>query len=333
MEAGKTLGWNVTLVDGAFGADDGYNKGIRQAIAAHANGIILVSIDCNMVTEPLLEAKSAGLKVLGQSSFACTDDPSLMTPMNYSSSTPSLASFGQAEGVAQADYIIAKTDGKAKILSFRFVGNAFAIQITNGFNSEIARCTGCSVKDADITLSDYGTLSAFSRKVSSALLAAGDVDGVRVPFNSFITGGVGQAVVNAGKAANTLVVGSEGFEANLNLIREKRGQSAAIASDQQWIGWGSADAMNQVFAGGEPAPAGIGFKLVDRRLQPAAIGRLPFGGGFQVGVQGRLGKVNTFHRRPAFLQAAEYHAERVFNFFEQDGPRVVSRLHLCCRSS
>jgi ribose transport system substrate-binding protein len=271
LEVAKTLGWNVTLVDGAFGANDGYNKGIRQAIAAHADGIILVSIDCNMVTQPLREAKSAGLKVIGQNSFPCADDPSLMTAMNYSSSTPSLAWFGQAEGVAQADYIIAKTDGKAKILSFRFVGNAFAIQITDGFNSEIARCTGCSVKDADITLSDYGTLSAFSRKVSSALLAAGDVDAVRVPFDSFITGGVGQAVVNAGKAANTLVVGSEGFEANLNLIREKRGQSAAIASDQQWIGWGSADAMNRVFAGGDPAPAGIGFKLVtaDYNLPPS----------------------------------------------------------------
>jgi len=263
VDAGKTLGWNVTLVDGAFGANDGYNKGIRQAIAAHANGIILVSIDCNMVTQPLREAKSAGLKVIGQNSFPCADDPSLMTPVSYSSGTPSLASFGQAEGIAQADYIIAKTDGKAKILNFRFVDNTFAIQITKGFDSEIAKCTGCSVKPADIALSDYGTPSGFSRKVSSALLGAGDVDAVRVPFDSFITGGVGQAVVNAGKAANTLVIGSEGFEANLNLIREKRGQSAAIASDQQWIGWGSADAMNRVFAGGEPAPAGIGFKLID----------------------------------------------------------------------
>jgi ribose transport system substrate-binding protein len=263
VRAGETLGWNVTLVDGAFGANDGYNKGIRQAIAAHANGIILVSIDCNIVTQPLREAKSAGLKVVGQKSFPCADEPPLMTPMSYSSSTPTLASFGQAEGVAQADYIIAKTDGKAKILNFRFVDNTFAIQISNGFNSEIAKCTGCSVKDADITLSDYGTPSGFSRKVGPALFASGDVDAVRVPFDSFITGGVGQAVVNAGRAANTLVVGSEGFEANLNLIRENRGQSAAIASDQQWIGWGSADAMNRVFAGGEPAPAGIGFKLVD----------------------------------------------------------------------
>jgi ribose transport system substrate-binding protein len=263
VEAGQTLGWNVTLVDGAFGANDGYNKGIRQAIAAHANGVILVSIDCSFVIQALREAKSAGLKIVGQSAFTCADDPSLMTVMSYSSATPDLATFGQAEGIGQADYIIAKRDGKAKVLNFRFIDNTLAIQITNGFTSEISKCTNCSVKDADIALSDYGTPSGFSRKTSTALLGAGDVDAIRVPFDSFITGGVGQAVVNAGKAASILVVGSEGYAANLNLIREKRGQSAAVASDQQWTGWGGADAMNRLFANDQPAPAGIGFKLID----------------------------------------------------------------------
>lgn len=263
VEAGKILGWNVTMIDGAFGMNDGYNKGIRQAIAAHADGVILVSIDCNRVTQPLREAKAAGIKIVGQNGFTCADDPSLMALENYSVATPGLADFGQAEGSAQADYIIAKLKGKAKILNFRFVDNTFAIQITNGFSSEIAKCTGCTVKNGDIALTDYGTPTGFTQKVNSSLLGAGDVDAARVPFDSFITGGVGPAVVNAGKAASMLVVGSEGFEANLNLIREKRGQSVAFASDQQWIGWGAADAMNRVFAGGQPAPAGLGFKLID----------------------------------------------------------------------
>ena len=50
--------------------------------------------------------------------------------------------------------------------------------MTNGFNSEIAKCTGCSVKDADITFSGLRHAVRFFRKVSSALLAAGDVDAV-----------------------------------------------------------------------------------------------------------------------------------------------------------
>jgi ribose transport system substrate-binding protein len=263
VEAGKALGWNVTLVDGNFGVNDAYNKGIRQAVAAHADGVILVSVDCNRVTQALREAKAAGVKVVGQNGFTCADDPSLMALENYSMATPDLAAFGQAEGAAQAAYIIAKRNGKSKILNFRFVDNTFAIQITNGFTTKMAECGDCVVKNGDIALSDYGTPTGFTQKVNASLLAAGDVDAVRVPFDSFITGGVGPAVVNAGKAANTLVIGSEGFEANLNLIRQKRGESVAFASDQAWIGWGAADALNRVFAGGQPAPAGIGFKLID----------------------------------------------------------------------
>ena len=272
VEAAQALGWKVTLVDGMFGANDGFNKGIRQAIAAHADGIIAVTVDCNRVTQALREAKSAGVKVIGQNGFACADDPSLMTPINYSAATPSLALFGQAEGVAQADYIIAKTNGTAKILNFRFVDSTFAIQITNGFESGIAKCSGCAVKDADIAMSDYSTPSGFSRKASAALLGAGDTSVVRVPFDSFVTEGVGQAVVNAGKAAETLVIGTGGYDANLNLIREKRGQSAVIASDQQWVGWSAVDAMNRVFAGDQPAPGGIGFKLIDADHNLPALG-------------------------------------------------------------
>ncbi len=278
VEAGKTLGWDVTLVDGAFNANGGYEKGIRQAIAAKADGLIVVSIDCGIVSQPLREAKAAGVKVVGQNSFTCADDPSLMTTMRYSTTTPDLAAFGQAEGVAQAAYIVAKTNGTAKILNFRFVDNTFAIQITKGFETEIAKCTTCEVQNADIALSDYGTPTGFARKANTALLGAGDVKVVRVPFDSFVTSGVGQAVVLAGKASSILVIGSEGFEANLNLVREKRGQSVAVASDQQWIGWASADTMNRVLAGAEPAPAGIGFKLID------ADNNLPASGNYRSAV-------------------------------------------------
>jgi ribose transport system substrate-binding protein len=263
VEAGKVLGWNVTLVDGAFNANGAYGKGVRQAIAAHADGVIVVSIDCNVISQPLREANAAGLKVVGQNSFDCDERPSLLTSMKYSAATPDLASYGQAAGAAQADYIIAKTDGKAKILEFRFIDNTFAIQSTKGFETEISKCANCEAKNADIALSDYGTPTGFARKAETALLGAKDFDVVRVPFDSFITSGVGQAVVHAGKQNDMLVVGAEGFEANLNLIREKRGQSVAIASDQEWIGWGSADALNRLFAGVEPAVSGIGFKLVD----------------------------------------------------------------------
>lgn len=261
-EAAQALGWKATLFDGAFGANDGYAKGIRQAIAAKADGIIIVSIDCTSVTQALNEAKAAGVKVVSQNGFPCSDT-SLVTLYQPSSEATDVSAFGQAEGKAQADWIIAKTQGKAKILNYRFIDNNFAIQINKGFTDEITKCTTCSVKNTDISLSDYSNPSVFQQKASSALLANPTITAVHVPFDSFMTGGVAQGVVTGGKTGTVAAMGSEGFAANLNLIRDKRGQAAAMASDQAWIGWAAADTMNRVFAGQPPAPAGIGFKAID----------------------------------------------------------------------
>jgi ribose transport system substrate-binding protein len=263
VEAAKALGWKTTLFDGAFGANDGYNKGIRQAIAAKADGIIIVSIDCVAVTQSLQEAKTAGVKVVAQSAFGCENNPSLVTQVQPNEQDKNVGEFGYTEGVAQADYLIAKTNGTAKVLNYRFVDNNFAIQINKGFTDELKKCTGCTIANADISLADYSNPSTFARKASTALLGQTDATAVHVPFDSFITGGVGQAVVQSGRADKLLVIGSEGFEANLNLIREKKGESAAMASDQTWIGYAGADTLNRVFAGQGPAAEGIGFKLID----------------------------------------------------------------------
>lgn len=262
VEATKALGWKSTLFDGNFGANDGYSKGIRQAVAAKADGVIIVSIDCTAVTQALSEAKAAGVKVVSQNGFPCSD-ASLVTQYMPSSEAPDVGAFGRAEGKLQADWFIARSKGKAKILNYRFIDNNFAIEINKGFVDEIAKCETCSVVHQDVSLSDYSNPSLFQQKVSSALLANPTVTAVHVPFDSFITGGVGQAVVTSGRTGNLLVMGSEGFAANLNLIRTNRGQTAAMASDQVWIGWAAADAMNRAFAGEQPGPAGIGFKLID----------------------------------------------------------------------
>ena len=78
----------------------------------------------------------------------------------------------RAEGIGQADYIIAKRDGKAKVLQFPVsIDNTLAIQITNGFTSEIDKCSellgeGRGHPHCRTTAHQSG----FSRKTSTALL-------------------------------------------------------------------------------------------------------------------------------------------------------------------
>src|SRR4051794_17892697 len=45
-DAAQRLGWKLTVFDGKFNADNAYATGIRQAVAANADAIILNGVDC-----------------------------------------------------------------------------------------------------------------------------------------------------------------------------------------------------------------------------------------------------------------------------------------------
>lgn len=263
VDAAHVLGWKVKLCDGNFDANNAYISCIGQAIAAKANGIILDSIDCVNVVQPLKQAKAAGVKVVEYNGFPCANDPSLATGVEPSKQATNLGAYARLAGEAQADYLITESKGHADIVNYRFVDNSLAIEINKGFEGEISKCGGCNVTDADISLSDYSNPSVFQQKVSAALVGAPQANAIHVPFDSFMTSGVGQAVVSSGRSASISAIALDGFSANLDLIRQKKGQTADLGADQVWVGYAAADTMNRIFAGSGPAPEGMGFRLID----------------------------------------------------------------------
>ena len=64
QQAGKKLGWNVNVVDAKFDPNQ-MLTGFKQAVAAKAQGIIAISVDCPIVTTGAQEAKNAGIPVVG----------------------------------------------------------------------------------------------------------------------------------------------------------------------------------------------------------------------------------------------------------------------------
>lgn len=62
-EAGKELGWSVTVVDGK-GDPSVWNEAIRQAIVSKADGIVLLAVDPKLVADGLSRAKAAGIPVI-----------------------------------------------------------------------------------------------------------------------------------------------------------------------------------------------------------------------------------------------------------------------------
>ena len=63
-EAGRALGWTMTVQDGKLDPNT-YNQLIRAAIAAKVDGIILAVVDCGPIAAAIRKATADGIKVIG----------------------------------------------------------------------------------------------------------------------------------------------------------------------------------------------------------------------------------------------------------------------------
>ena len=116
-QAAGLLGWKATIVDGKYDPVT-ESSGIEQAIAAKANAIVTIAVDCPNVKNALISAKAAHIVTVSYLGADC-NDPQIGGQAEYTGSVNLGASFGQFYedyGKNQADYIIANSDGKAKII-------------------------------------------------------------------------------------------------------------------------------------------------------------------------------------------------------------------------
>jgi len=282
-QAATALGWRLTVFDGNFDANNAYATGVRQAVAAGANGIILNGVDCNDVKQPLAEAKAAHVKtVAAQGAFDCTGGGGLLgavvIPSDTLRSPPAM--YG-SWGADKAQMVIAKIGGRGTVLNFELAGVPHTQPISDGFRRTMAGCTGCKVVTVPVTLTDLSS-NGFVQKVSDALVRNPDAKAIVVPYDNLVTQGIAPALKQAG-SPNVFVLGGEGLASNLALIRTHAGQSADVAYDVGWTAWGAADELNRLFAGQAPVAEGLGFTAVD------ADHNLPASGAFAAKTDFRSG--------------------------------------------
>jgi ribose transport system substrate-binding protein len=279
-EAGELVGWNMTLFDAKLDASM-FGTGIRQAIAAKADGVILHAIDCAWVKQPLVEAHAASVKVVAYYALDC-DDPSVKgeklfdATVDFGSQFGSYAELTRAWGAVKADWIIAKTQGKAKVIGFRQDEFSVVKYIREGFDQELAKCKTCEiVKNVDLTLDDFGP--KLQQKAQGALLQHPEANAIHVPYDSLMHFGIGAAIVESGRVDRLHVIAGEGYPSNIQLIRDKKGQEAANAYPNVWTGYAAIDTLNSVFHGQKAQDSGIGWKLIDREhnLPPPGKGYEP----------------------------------------------------------
>lgn len=265
QQAAKVLDWKVTIADGKA-SPAGYSAAINQAVAAHADGIITIAIDCPAAKSALQKAKNAKIPTVGVFDYDCNDPkagggPSLYSATINSNGTP--AQFGAQWGKLKADYAIAATKGKAQAVVITHSDFIVTQYEDAAYKAEFAKCSGCKIlKIVDITGQQLGNPTQTGQTVATALQQYPNANVLDAPDDT-TTAEITQAVTAAHRS-NLVVVAGEGYPTTLAAIK-KGVVTAAAGVPGGWLGWEGADAMNRVLAGQPKIPnQGASFQMIDK---------------------------------------------------------------------
>ncbi|MEV0375128.1 substrate-binding domain-containing protein [Streptomyces sp. NPDC050636] len=244
QEAAKIVGWRTRTIDGQ-GTPSGIRAAFKQAIRLKPDGIVISGFDPGMAAEEVKKANSAGIPLIGWHATAApgpSRDPELFS--NITSRVEDVAKIS-------ADWIIARSNGRAGVVLFTDSSIPFAKRKSELIKKELATCSGTkllsytnipipqassrSIKEVRSLLSRFGrkwTHSAaindlYFRHAAPALRAAGK-DGAGAPFN-----------IGAG----------DGDPSAFQRVNGKEFQAATVPEPLSEQGWQIIDEFNRAFAG------------------------------------------------------------------------------------
>ena len=283
IDAGSHMGWNVTVVDGKFDPNTMVN-GLRQAVAAGADGIVLAYADCTLVKAGLQDAVNANIPVVAVEANDCdeqvtadgtisdTGQPGLFTAVPlYNTGSGEPVSFAQfykeVYGPFQAVGLAAGTgeSGKIIVLNETDVPVAFGA-IAKMKETLASTCPSCEIVDTiDFVGTDLG--APLQQKISQSLVQHPDANGIYGLYDA-ATLDVATAVVTSGRSNDIFVMGGEGTAPIVEMVRADRGVDAGVGYSVSWESWAALDALNRLFNGEKPQgggfPSGMGAQLFDR---------------------------------------------------------------------
>ncbi|MGD9735836.1 MAG: sugar ABC transporter substrate-binding protein [Solirubrobacterales bacterium] len=267
-DAGKALGWDVTIADGK-GTPAGESAAIDAAIAADADGIALMAISCSEVQPALKRAHDAGIKIFEINGLDC-DDPAVEAgPGLFDGET----NFGEIGTIADwieeswsqvANWVIAETNGEAKVIEPVSLNPEISAMEARTFEGAMEKCSGCEVYRLPFTLADLSG-NKLEQKVAAALTAHPDANVVVAPYDAALLLGISQAVEAARNSGRELLLtGYEGLPDTIPLIENGVQSMSAGGQPPNWWGWAAADGLNRVFAGAPPVDPGFGLQFITK---------------------------------------------------------------------
>lgn len=274
-DAGNLLGWSTTVFDGA-GSPTAWNDGIRQAIAAKADAIVLDIVECQPVQATLKQAKEAGLKIYGVVGNDC-DIPevggeALFDGATFKATPGGPSAMTKDTAMARAAWVAKAGGDTAKVMEMTepdYMGVTIA---SKAFHEALTTlCAACEVAEVPFNLTDlYGP--ELRAKTEAGLLQHADANVVTFPYDTALVLGGAAAITGSAQAKQLKVLGGECLASNVELIRSGGGQDACVALPYPWMGWAAVDGLNRIFQGEPDVDSGIGTQLIDKDHNLPAAG-------------------------------------------------------------
>ncbi|MGW8397227.1 substrate-binding domain-containing protein [Streptomyces lydicus] len=244
QEAAKIVGWRARTLNGQ-GTPDGLRAAFKQALGLKPDGIVISGFDPGIAAEDVKKAARAGIPLIG---WHATAAPGPSKDLQLFSNVTS-----RVEDVAKisADWIIARSNGRAGVVLFTDATVPFAKHKSDLIKKELATCSGTellsytnmpipqvnsrSIGEVRSLLSRFGRKWTYSAAINDlyfqhaapALRAAGK-DGAGAPFN-----------IGAG----------DGDPSAFQRVNGKDFQAATVPEPLSEQGWQIVDEFNRSFAG------------------------------------------------------------------------------------
>lgn len=228
--AAAAIGFKYEQCDGGSSPDT-IAQCFTNAVNANPSVIIPNGIGIEAAGEGFAAAAKKNIPIVGM----FTGDP----PESEGVSTEIAGETCEEAGKAAADWVIADSEGKAKVTFIGTQTYTCNIQRQDSFMAEMKKCAECEA--STLTFSIAALQSALPQQIQAELQSNPDVEYMVGTFDA-VALAAADAIRQAGKSEEIKVGGFDADAPNLELIREEEIQAFDVTSGTTEPGW---VAMNQ----------------------------------------------------------------------------------------
>lgn len=245
VEAAQALGWEATYLDGK-GSVQGFVQAFDTAINNKPDAIVTMALPESLVAAYIAKAHKAGIKVVGISAYP----ERIAVPDGHYDAY--VSGREDANSLLQAWFVIADSDGKAKITWLWDPGYPFLLKELERQKKILAECAGCKMGEvANRELVAAADPVRMQQLGSGVLTRNPDADYLLTPYGLnahslwLAAHGMGRDVKIVSKNADPINVA---FVSKGQLYEENGASS-------NWGGWSGIDQVVRLLAGQPPIGA------------------------------------------------------------------------------